>query len=354
MNYNEYFDFIRFYEKDIIKFKCKLKDSFIDSKEGVPLREGGKLPYSSMELPYFLYYFDDTDVATKLYEFRKSIASKHKMADWFISNDNLSDYDIEKINDWKSSYKNKIQQSLKNNYDSDKAAETKKLYADRSKKHSKRIGQINKEKWKDKEWVDKIMNQKKNNGSYEKSSKSHIEKHQTDEKFRKDFLLRMKDSNRIEKIRNAAIQMWDDARNNDRQKFKRMLLSQKNKNFELNGFKMNQIEFMIASILNELKVKWEYESVFQIDNHTYLPDFYLKDYDLIIECYGDFWHANPKYMKPTDTTHKYIQASSVWKRDKRRIDELSTIVSNVLILWETDILENAQDCKQKINNIIYG
>ena len=59
-------------------------------------------------------------------------------------------------------------------------------------------------------------------------------------------------------------------------------------------------------------------------------------------------------MKPTDTTHKYIQASSVWKRDKRRIDELSTIVSNVLILWETDILENAQDCKQKINNIIYG
>lgn len=354
MDYKKYFDFIVFYKDNVVKFKCKLKDSILNSKKGAPFRPGGKTPYSSMELQYFMYYIDDIEIAKSLYNFRKSLSSKHNMADWFISNVDLSDYDIEKINEWKSSFSKKIKKSLNNHYSSDKALETKKKYKLRSEKHSKRIGEMNKKKWEDKEWVDKIMSDRYENGVYERVSESHTIKHKTDDKFREEFLSRVKDPKRIDKIRKASIKMWKDAKEHDREKFRRMLLSQKNKNFEINGFKMNQIEYTIASVLNELEVNWEYEKVFHIESNTYVPDFYLPDYDIIIECYGDFWHANPRYMKSNDTTHKYVMASSVWERDERRIKELLTKVSNVLILWETDILDDSQKCKQQIIEMIYG
>ena len=50
-------------------------------------------------------------------------------------------------------------------------------------------------------------------------------------------------------------------------------------------------EIWIAETLEELKINWEYESlrilyVFENKQHIYVPDFYLKDYNLVIEFKG--------------------------------------------------------------------
>jgi G:T-mismatch repair DNA endonuclease (very short patch repair protein) len=130
-----------------------------------------------------------------------------------------------------------------------------------------------------------------------------------------------------------------------------MLLSKSNKNYEINGFFMNSIEFLVANFLNELKVNWEYEKRIDIGNNTYFPDFYLIDYNSVIECYGDFWHANPMMMESTDKTHKYITAADVWRRDEIKNNNLLNVVNNVLILWESDIKNNKEQCITNIKSI---
>jgi G:T-mismatch repair DNA endonuclease (very short patch repair protein) len=171
-----------------------------------------------------------------------------------------------------------------------------------------------------------------------------------------DFVERFKQAcnepKRIKKISNSSKQLWKDAKTNDVEKYRRMLMSQKNKNYELNGYVMNAIEYQIGNLLNDMNLVWEYERIFNINENSYLPDFYLPDYDIIIECYGDFWHANPKYMTPTDTTHKYITAIDIWNRDKQRVDNLRLCVKNVVCLWEDDIINDINNCKQLIKENI--
>lgn len=173
----------------------------------------------------------------------------------------------------------------------------------------------------------------------------------SDETFKQHFLKKMNKPNRIEKIKKSSIKMWENARLNDSHKYKKMLLSKSNKNYEINGFFMNSIEFLVANFLNELKVNWEYEKRIDIGNNTYFPDFYLIDYNSVIECYGDFWHANPMMMESTDKTHKYITAADVWRRDEIKNNNLLNVVNNVLILWESDIKNNKEQCITNIKSI---
>jgi len=192
--------------------------------------------------------------------------------------------------------------------------------------------------------------------------KSYIENHNnvryhkmirtySNETFKEQFLKKMNKPDRIEKIKKSSIKMWENARLNDSYKYKKMLLSKSNKNYEINGFFMNSIEFLVANFLNELKVNWEYEKKIDIGNNTYFPDFYLPDYNCVIECYGDFWHANPMMMESTDKTHKYITAADVWRRDEIKNNNLLNVVNNVLILWESDIKNNKEQCITNIKSI---
>lgn len=121
-----------------------------------------------------------------------------------------------------------------------------------------------------------------------------------------------------------------------------------NKNFELNS-----IEYIIATILNKLKLEWKFEVPFIFDDSAYLPDFYIEKYKLIIESYDDFWHANPKMFKPNDTTHKSRMAVDVWGYDLEKKQCFEKNGYKYLNFWESDILENIELIKENIENEIY-
>jgi very-short-patch-repair endonuclease len=60
------------------------------------------------------------------------------------------------------------------------------------------------------------------------------------------------------------------------------------------------------------------ESIDFIKNHrinNFLVDFYLPKYNLVVECDGDYWHANPLVYK--DKTLDSIQLKNI-DRDKRK------------------------------------
>jgi len=73
-----------------------------------------------------------------------------------------------------------------------------------------------------------------------------------------------------------------------------------------------------------------------------LVDLYIKELDIVVEFNGDFWHANPKMFKESDSPfpfNKTVTAKEIWKRDFDRLKFLKTKVKKVIIIWEKDLKE---------------
>jgi len=98
---------------------------------------------------------------------------------------------------------------------------------------------------------------------------------------------------------------------------------------------------IISKILCKNNINFIEEYKFELNNgNNGSIDYYLPDYNLIIEFYGDYWHCNPKFYN-NDYFHKImkIQAKNVWKRDKERILYIFEKNFNkkitILIIWES-------------------
>ena len=79
-----------------------------------------------------------------------------------------------------------------------------------------------------------------------------------------------------------------------------------------------------------------YEDEYEIKELNNYSDYYLKEYDTIIEYYGDYWHCNPKYYE-SDYFHSYIKltAKEIWEKDNKRINNIyNKINKNIIIIWE--------------------
>ena len=99
-------------------------------------------------------------------------------------------------------------------------------------------------------------------------------------------------------------------------------------------------------IYKELPKDLQEQTYFAELNHEhfmcgkYMVDFYIKPLNLIIEFFGDYWHANPKEYKKDDVIH-VNKASQIWKEDKQRIKNLEKHYK-VFIIWESDYNKNSK------------
>jgi hypothetical protein len=66
------------------------------------------------------------------------------------------------------------------------------------------------------------------------------------------------------------------------------------------------------------------------------PDILINN-NIIIECYGDYWHCNPDIFN-SNYYHKQIRktAKEIWLIDKERVNILVNNGYNVIIIWEND------------------
>ena len=74
---------------------------------------------------------------------------------------------------------------------------------------------------------------------------------------------------------------------------------------------------------------------------------------LIIEIFGDYWHANPLKYTKTDLIAVFggaIEAQEIWKRDIIRINKLIKCGYKVLIIWEYEIKTNLNLVINRIKN----
>lgn len=109
-----------------------------------------------------------------------------------------------------------------------------------------------------------------------------------------------------------------------------------NLNLEKDKNRKTSIERIIESILNKHSISYIYNESFS-SLHKYRPDFRIESSKLIIECQGDYFHANPEKYCEEDLTEK--QKMCVLK-DSLKKDLYEQEGYTCLFLWETDILEN--------------
>lgn len=98
---------------------------------------------------------------------------------------------------------------------------------------------------------------------------------------------------------------------------------------------------IINKILEQNNIK--YVDEYKYENQKFKTgsmDFYLTDFNIIIEFYGDYWHCNPSLYKK-NYYHKICKqfAFEIWEKDKTRINhifknEFKKKVT-ILIIWES-------------------
>lgn len=158
---------------------------------------------------------------------------------------------------------------------------------------------------------------------------------------------------------------WKKSNKNSKEKYIKKYGFDKYKDLIKNRLKSNNrysnigLEFC-QEIVNNLEQK--YDKIYYGDNEYMFfiydedfniisPDLYIKDINLVIEFYGDFWHKNPKKY---DINQDFVKET--WTHDNKRLDKIKEkFNTHVIIIWEDDYKQNKEktikEVIQKINKI---
>lgn len=92
-----------------------------------------------------------------------------------------------------------------------------------------------------------------------------------------------------------------------------------------------------------------YELAINDGSRNYFYDFCYKN--KIIEFNGDNFHANPTKFKSSDTPHPFRKSTPsyiIWEEDNIKLEVAKSNNYEVLIVWESDYLNNKIECEKKI------
>jgi len=102
------------------------------------------------------------------------------------------------------------------------------------------------------------------------------------------------------------------------------------------GKKTSKASKIISNFLDELNIKYKEE--YMIPDTKKYSDYFLPDYNIVIEYFGDYWHMNPKLYESSffNKTLK-VFAKDVWQKDRKRNIEIINNIKDcsLLIIWET-------------------
>jgi G:T-mismatch repair DNA endonuclease (very short patch repair protein) len=128
---------------------------------------------------------------------------------------------------------------------------------------------------------------------------------------------------------------WKSLSEIERTKHRQLLLINVQKTKANN--RSTDIEVLMKQILNEIGLVENVDFFQHYYHKRYIFDFYLPKFNLVIECQGDYWHANPiKY--PPNVLSK-MQIANV-ARDKIKLQYLTENGFKYLFFWGTTEIKN--------------
>jgi len=88
----------------------------------------------------------------------------------------------------------------------------------------------------------------------------------------------------------------------------------------------------------------EHEVIIEETGNVYYLDFFIKELNVCVEFFGDYYHCNPKKYKNPDAIVKFARihkVSEIWERDKKRIENLEKYKGiKTIVVWESDYYKN--------------
>lgn len=111
-------------------------------------------------------------------------------------------------------------------------------------------------------------------------------------------------------------------------------------------FRKTSIEKKIEQFLIEQNINYQYSFIFK----DFQYDFYLPESKILIECDGDFYHANPKFYP--DEMKLYDIQKRIKEKDKIKSQIAFDSGFILLRFWEDDINNNLDSVKNSINNAL--
>lgn len=345
---NEYFDCELVWNDAIPKVKIKLKPMYKNGK-GAPFRPdiGKKIPYSGVQLEYYLHYFDDSNLANIIHTERKKLSSKHSQLRWWVDVNSMDDEIVDKLENYLYTIGKSVSDKLSEHYNSPQGDITREKLRKRSEKWAPIIGKMNAERWKDDDWKTTEMNRRLETDFYTKVADKN-KKRMGNQEYYDKFMKAMHNPIRIQKISKASKKMWKRMKRDKPDEYYKIINSGPNKNFTINGYSMNMVEYIIATTLNEMQFEWIYERDFDFNGVVYIPDFFLPKYNLVIECYGDYWHANPAIYSSGQPIFKHLLVDDIWERDDIRKNTFLNNGYSFISFWESDIKNNINELKEII------
>lgn len=183
-------------------------------------------------------------------------------------------------------------------------------------------------KKREKTWYNKygVTNVSKSNEIKEKKRQTFIENYGVDNIFKTDKFKDSLNDIMLTKYGVKRINNWGYL--SDEQKRERIK--------KLNSGGSSKLEKMVGKTLIDMGIKFEPQ--FELKGKLY--DYHIKGTNILIEVNGDFWHANPRKYKSTDTLpfpNKEVIAESLWKKDEKKLNNALKNGYKVLSLWEMDI-----------------
>lgn len=106
--------------------------------------------------------------------------------------------------------------------------------------------------------------------------------------------------------------------------------------------KGTKIEIIIQNVLNDIGMIKDVDYKTNVYIHSFNVDFLINN-RFIVECYGDYWHKNPK---------QYNDLFSIKKReqDLKRKEFLENKGYKFINLWENDIHNNLSNIRNELGN----
>ena len=116
----------------------------------------------------------------------------------------------------------------------------------------------------------------------------------------------------------------------------------------------------ISKLHLNFKNKLEDNGILGFKTESYIKSLHIsvdelnEDKKIIIEIFGNYWHANPAMYESTDefNFNKVLTASEIWEKDKSRISKLEALGYTVIVVWESDIVSDIDKVIKNIKNII--
>lgn len=94
----------------------------------------------------------------------------------------------------------------------------------------------------------------------------------------------------------------------------------------------SSIEIKIENVLKDLNIEYVKQKRLVTAKRAFYLDFWIPKYELVIECNGEYWHRLPDKI----IRDKILENSCI-KHNK-----------NILWLWENEINNDIDSCKNKI------